>query len=108
MFMGRSMIRRRDLAGLLALAAAPGMARAQSRQVLNIGVATTPNSADPHFYAFQPNLNLSLHVFSRLVERDARLRPVPGLALSWTPVGDRIWEFKLRPGVKWHDGRDFT
>jgi peptide/nickel transport system substrate-binding protein len=23
-------------------------------------------------------------------------------------VSDTVWEFKLRPGVKWHDGRDFT
>jgi peptide/nickel transport system substrate-binding protein len=103
-----SSVSRRGLGALLALGALPRVAAAQSGAVLNIGTATTPSSADPHFYAFQPNFNLALHVFSRLVERDARLRPIPGLALSWTPVEDLIWEFKLRPGVKWHDGRDFT
>jgi peptide/nickel transport system substrate-binding protein len=106
--MHQPVISRRRLGALLGLGLLPGTAAAQAGNVLNIGLATTPSSADPHFYAFQPNLNLALHVFSRLVERDARLRPVPGLALSWTPVEDRIWEFKLRPGVKWHDGRDFT
>jgi peptide/nickel transport system substrate-binding protein len=99
---------RRGLAALLGLGLLPRPLAAQGGGVLTIGTATTPSSADPHFYAFQPNFNLALHVFSRLVERDARLRPIPGLALSWTPVGERIWEFKLRPGVKWHDGRDFT
>src|SRR3989338_368148 len=32
----------------------------------------------------------------------------PGLAESWQPVGDTTWEFKLRRGVKWHDGTPFT
>jgi ABC-type transport system substrate-binding protein len=99
---------RRGLAGLLGAGLLPTAAHAQQRAVLNIGIATTPTSADPLFYTFQPNLNLALHVFSRLVERDARLRPIPGLALRWRPVTDTLWEFNLRPGVKWHDGRDFT
>ncbi|MBP0494702.1 ABC transporter substrate-binding protein [Roseomonas indoligenes] len=110
--MHQTPIRRRALPALLGMAAG-GLDRAARAQgargdVLNIGLATTPGSADPHFYNFQPNNNLALHVFSRLVERDARIRPIPGLALSWTPVGDTAWEFKLRPGVKWHDGRGFT
>lgn len=33
----------------------------------------------------------------------------PGLAESWTPNADNsVWTFKLRSGVKWHDGTDFT
>ena len=47
-------------------------------------------------------------MFDTLVMQDENLKPKPGLALSWKPVGDTTWEFKLRPGVKFHDGSDFT
>ena len=33
----------------------------------------------------------------------------PGLAESWTPNADNsVWTFKLRSGVKWQNGGDFT
>jgi len=90
----------------LALAAAPAFA--QGGPTLSIGIGGAVTSVDPHFYNASPNNSLSLHLFDRLVERDARAQPYPGLAESWRVVSDTIWEFKLRPGVKWHDGRDFT
>ncbi|TCZ58614.1 ABC transporter substrate-binding protein [Roseicella aquatilis] len=89
------------------LAAAPAAAQPQPA-VLNIGIGGAVTSVDPHFYNASPNNSLAMHVFDRLVERDAKAQPYPGLAESWRVVSDTVWEFKLRPGVKWHDGRDFT
>jgi len=48
-------------------------------------------------------------VFDGLLEYDFDLKPQPGLAQSWTvsPDGKTV-EFKLREGVKWHDGKPVT
>jgi peptide/nickel transport system substrate-binding protein len=91
------------LAALLLLPTVPGLS-----QTLNIGIGGSVTSVDPHFFNASPNNSLSMHLFDRLVERDARAQPLPGLAESWRPLSDTVWEFRLRPGVKWHDGRDFT
>ena len=41
--------------------------------------------------------------------RQERLDIAPGLAESWEPNEDgSVWTFKLRSGVKWQDGSDFT
>ena len=75
---------------------------------LRIGVAADVTSMDPHFLNLQPNVNVSWHVFDALthVNEDARL--IPGLATSWRAVDATTWEFKLRRGVKFHDGTDLT
>ncbi len=47
--------------------------------------------------------------FSRLVWKDAEGKESGDLAESWVIAPDGLSiELKLRPGVKWHDGKDFT
>jgi peptide/nickel transport system substrate-binding protein len=101
---------RRHLPATLALAltALTSPAFGQAGTPLNIGIGGAVTSIDPHFYNAAPNNSLAMHIFDRLVERDAKAQPYPGLAESWRVIGETIWEFRLRPGVKWHDGRDFT
>src|SRR5581483_9684535 len=44
-------------------------------------------------------------IFDTLAGMDDKGEPKPKLALSWTPSEDyKTWTFKLRPGVKFHDG----
>ena len=90
---------------LALLAGAPALAGAQS---LVIGTSSPPTSIDPHFHNLMPNNAIAAHVFDRLVHQDERQNLTPGLALSWTPVCDTVWEFALREGVRFHDGQPFT
>ncbi len=48
-------------------------------------------------------------IFDALLQYAADLTPEPQLATSWTISPDGLrYSFRLRPGVKWHDGKDFT
>ena len=94
----------RTLIALL-LFAMPGHAMAQT---LTIGVGAAPTSADPHYSVLTPNVSLASHSYDALINRDATSKPVPGLALAWKMLDDTTWEFKLHPGVKFHNGDDFT
>jgi peptide/nickel transport system substrate-binding protein len=93
-------------AGLLgAAAASSGLAVAQT---LTIAVGAPITSIDPHYHNLSPNNAMAEHIFERLVQTDERGRLLPGLAESWRAIDDTTWEFRLRPGVKFHNGNDFT
>lgn len=47
-------------------------------------------------------------IYSRLVEADENMQIHPGLAESWQQLDDRTMQFKLRKGIKFHNGDDFT
>ncbi|MFW5488940.1 MAG: ABC transporter substrate-binding protein [Desulfovibrio sp.] len=81
---------------------------AASAKELVLGFKSEPTSLDPHFHNVQSNNQQALYIFDQLVRQDNRQRLEPGLAESWTPVSDTVWEFKLRKGVKFHDGSPFT
>jgi peptide/nickel transport system substrate-binding protein len=93
------------LAGLIAAAMVSAVAAAQD---LTVGLGGAFTSADPHFHNLTPNNTVAAHIFDRLVHRDEHQKLVPGLATEWKAVDDTTWEFKLRHGVKFHDGSDFT
>ena len=75
---------------------------------ITIGAKLEPSSIDPHYHNLGPNNAVARHIFDRLVQTDEKQRLLPGLAVSWKPLNDTTWEFKLRKGVKWHDGSPFT
>ena len=75
---------------------------------LTIGLSTPVTSLDPHFHNLTPNNSLGRHVFETLVRQDESQRMQPGLAESWKAINDLEWEIKLRKGVKFHNGQNFT
>ena len=77
-------------------------------QTLTIGVRGGPDSIDPHFTATGTHAEALKHVYDTLVWSGDGLELEPRLAESWRAINDTTWEFKLRRGVKFHDGSDFT
>ena len=75
---------------------------------LSIALGADVTSIDPHFHNLTPNNNIGGHIFETLVTKDPRGRLKPALAESWRAVDDLTWEFRLRKGVKFHDGSEFT
>ncbi|MBU8544861.1 MULTISPECIES: ABC transporter substrate-binding protein [Roseomonadaceae] len=93
------------LAGCLAGAGLPQPAAAQT---LRMAVGAQVTSLDPHYHNISPNNAFAATIFSNLMEMDPNSRPVAALAESWRPVGEDVWELKLRAGVTFHDGTPFT
>lgn len=88
------------------LTAVPSLVSAAGE--LTIGLASEPSSIDPHFHNLGPNNAVARVMFDRLIMPDDKQRLRPGLAVSWKAIDDTTWEFKLREGVKFHDGSPFT
>ncbi|MFN4274860.1 MAG: ABC transporter substrate-binding protein [Ferrovibrio sp.] len=88
-----------------AMVTAPMAAQAQE---LKIGLSAEPSALDPHYHNLGPNNQVAFTIFDTLILQDETQKLVPGLAESWKPLNDTTWEFKLRKGVKFHDGSPFT
>ena len=101
------MLRRFQLPAASVLAALLVSGTAVSEELI-IGTQVEPTSIDPHYHNTQPNVQIGRQVFDHLIKRDHKQRLRPGLAVSWKAVNDTTWEFKLRKGVKFHDGSPFT
>lgn len=48
-----------------------------------------------------------VNIYEPLVRPDRDLKMRPSLALSWGLIDELTWDFKLRPGVTFHDGTKF-
>ncbi|MBA4175336.1 MAG: ABC transporter substrate-binding protein [Leptothrix sp. (in: Bacteria)] len=59
---------------------------------------------DPHAQNEGLTNTMNGQVYETLVRRDRELNLVPGLATAWEQAGPQRWRFRLRPGVKFHDG----
>ncbi len=67
-----------------------------------------PQTTDPHSQNEILTNNINSLVYEFLVDRDKQLALRPALAESWQKVSPTVWRFKLRAGVKFHDGTPFT
>jgi peptide/nickel transport system substrate-binding protein len=97
------------LAGALLALAAPVSASAAPEGKVVIAQGVDPSTLDVMNQQETPASVLGAHIYDTLVERDQSLKVVPGLAAEMPKLlAPTVWEIKLRKGVKFHNGEDFT
>ena len=79
-----------------------------SAENLKVALAAEPTSMDPHYQNLTINNSFATQVYNALVLQDVNQNLIPGLATSWEPIDSNTWEFKLRAGVKFHNGSTFS
>ncbi|MGH2533266.1 MAG: ABC transporter substrate-binding protein [Thermomicrobiales bacterium] len=86
-----------------ALAPAP-----EGKTDLVIGQAQDVSTLDPQLSTQGNDIYVTFNIFDNLISRDRNLALQPMLATEWSQVDDLTWEFKLRQGVMFHNGDEFT
>jgi len=67
--------------------------------------ADTITTLDPyHMVSTHPDASVSVHLWEALTRLNDDLVIEPHLAESWRIVNNFTWEFKLRPGITFHNG----
>lgn len=109
-------IHRRDLfkgAGALAVLGGIGLSpRAALAATTTLRAAITGysviNTLDPGKATLIPEFYVIWGLYNGLLKFDDEMKIVPDLAESYAPAADGSLEFKLRSGVKFHDGSEMT
>lgn len=84
-------------------------ASGQQGSTLIIGVTSDPTGLVSAYTSAGAAQTISPKIFDGLLGYSSDLKPQPRLAQEWQfEDDDKVLTLKLRPGVRWHDGKDFT
>lgn len=75
---------------------------------MRFAIHRDPIGLDPHVNYGATSSSLQGNVYDSLVQYDTQGRLAPSLAESWTQPQPNVYVFKLRGGVKFHDGTPFA
>jgi len=79
---------------------------ARAQQTLRVGnTAFGPRKGQVHWAFAAADVMPLMAFFDSLTYVDAEAKLQPGLATSWQAQGNDTWIFKLRPGVRFHNGK---
>jgi peptide/nickel transport system substrate-binding protein len=100
-------------AALLTATVIPGDVEARTELPLGGSVAINIGTEPPVLVLVAHSAGATYYIGGKITEGlltyDKDLNPQPLLATEWTVSPDGLrYRFKLREGVKWHDGKDFT
>src|SRR5205809_74535 len=103
------MIHGRNVITVLAVLLLPVAAAAAPAGKVVIAQGVDPTTLDIMNQQESPASIIAAHIFETLWERDPNLKIIPALATEMPKlVAPTTWEFKLRKGVKFHNGEDFN
>ena len=91
-----------------ALATTPALAQTavtpKKGGTLRVGFYIEAVTMDPHLSGSKVDRQVYHNIYEPLLTLDTKLNIKPGLAESWTQPDPKTLVFKLRRGVKFHDG----
>ena len=94
---------------MLVLAACGSQPQESSVSELVIAQGTDPQTLDPHGSTVQQALNISMAIAEPLIYLNYETGELePLLAESWEPIGENVWEIRLRQGISFTNGEPFT
>ena len=96
------------IVSLSVLLAACGGSAGPGTPPLRIAIYDRPRSFDPHQESEFLSFEVASHVYEGLTRMDRDLKVEPALAERWESPDALTWRFRLRPGVRFHDGRALT
>jgi peptide/nickel transport system substrate-binding protein len=107
----RPIARAAVLSAIVGMTTLHGFAVPASAQDANTIVIAQPADAytlDPAKHSAFPTANIMFQIYDALVTIDADGNFKPALAESWSNPDPLTWRFKLRQGVKFHNGEEFN
>jgi peptide/nickel transport system substrate-binding protein len=93
---------------LLAPAVVPPAVSAQAKDTLTVALVSHSPTLDPHMHFDRVGILVNINMFDSLLHRSPKLQFEPSLATSWKALSDTQWEFKIRKGVRFHNGDILT
>src|SRR5262245_30036585 len=88
--------------------AQPARAQGSAKKELATAQGGSVARFDPHFSTSSNDILVSFNLFDKLTSRHPDGKLHPGLATEWKLEAPTTWRFKLRQGVKFHNGDPFT
>jgi peptide/nickel transport system substrate-binding protein len=96
------------LALLLLVLVPTAGAQPKDKDTLTVALISHAPTLDPHMHFERVGILVNINMFDSLLHKNTKLEYEPSLATSWKTVNDTTWEFKLRKGVKFHNGDTMT
>ena len=85
-----------------------GAAVAADADTLVLALDPDQDNMDPHMHFQRVGIIMNINMYDSLLHKNTKLEYEPSLATEWKALDDTTWEFKLRQGVKFHNGDPFS